>query len=64
MHLKQKFILLLLYPPLSDVVLCDTIDTTIGIDIKFGIAKESIGIASIGYILLARLSLLKKRVTL
>jgi len=30
------------------LVLCDTINTTIGIDAKFGIAKESIGIASIG----------------
>ena len=46
------------------VVLCDTIDTTIDIDTKFGIAKESIGITSIGYILLARLSCLKNRATL
>ena len=31
-------------------MLCDTIDTMIGIDTKFGMAKKSIGIASIGRI--------------
>ena len=33
------------------LVLRDTIDTTIGIDTKFGIVKQSIGITSIGYVI-------------
>ena len=38
-----------LTPMFTSVVLCNTIDTTMGIDTKFGIAKESIGIASVEY---------------
>ena len=37
------------------LVLCGAINTTIGINVKFGIARESIGIVSTGYILTVHL---------